>query len=422
MPSELDSMRLVLDAVRLGGYRSRADLARGMGLSRAAVAQLVAVLTEHGLIEESGVEPSTGGRPPRSLRFRSEAGYLLTADLGATSIDVAATDLSARVLGHHAEAADIGAGPEAILGRVESLFAELQSALGSDAGDLWGIGIGVPGPVEFSTGRPISPPIMPGWDRYPVRDRLAARFSAPVWVDNDVNIMAIGEWRAGVAQGHRNVVWVKIGTGIGAGLISDNVPHRGAQGAAGDVGHIQIAEEGVVCRCGNIGCLEALAGGAAIARDAENAGRSGRSRWLAEVIARDEPVTALSVAEGASHGDVACVELIQRSGRLVGHVLATMVNLFNPSLVVIGGGVSKVGRQLLATIRENVYRRSLPLATQDLQIVSSGLGDMAGVVGAAAMVADELFSREQLAHTLALDGPAGAGSGGEPGNLASVTA
>ena len=130
MPSELDSMRLVLDAVRLGGYRSRADLARGMGLSRAAVAQLVAVLTEHGLIEESGVEPSTGGRPPRSLRFRSEAGYLLTADLGATSIDVAATDLSARVLGHHAEAADIGAGPEAILGRVESLFAELQSALG----------------------------------------------------------------------------------------------------------------------------------------------------------------------------------------------------------------------------------------------------------------------------------------------------
>lgn len=400
LPGEFDALRLILDAVRLGGYRSRVDLARGTGLSRAAIAQRLGVLVASGLIEESGVGVSTGGRPPRSLRFRSEAGHLLTADLGATSIDVAATDLSAAILAHHAEPADIGAGPERILDRVEALFEMLENEIGSGAGALWGIGVGVPGPVEFSSGRPISPPIMPGWDRYPVRDRLAEHFSAPVWVDNDVNVMAMGEWRAGVAQGHRNVAFVKMGTGIGAGLISDGLPHRGAQGSAGDVGHIQIVEEGVVCRCGNVGCLEALAGGAAIARDAENAARSGRSAWLAATLERGEVITAITVAEGASHGDIACVELIQRSGRLVGHVLATMVNLFNPSLVVIGGGVSKVGMQLLATIRENVYRRSLPLATQDLQIVTSGLGDLAGVIGAAAMVADELFSRQHLAETL----------------------
>lgn len=401
VPGELDTLRLVLDGIRLGGHRSRTDLARGLGLSRAVVAQRLAELVELGLIDESGSGPSRGGRPPQSPRFRSEAGHILTADLGATSLDVGVADLAAQLIAHRTEPADIGAGPEAILGRVEELFGELEAELGPEHESLWGIGIGLPGPVEFSTGRPVAPPIMPGWDRYPVRERLQARFGAPVWVDNDVNVMAIGEWRAGVAQRHRNVVWLKIGTGIGAGLISDGVPHRGAQGAAGDVGHIQIADEGVICRCGNVGCLEALAGGGAIARDAESAGRSGRSRWLADLLAREGRVTAEDVAIGASHGDLASIELLQRSGRLVGHVLATIVNVLNPSLIVIGGGVSRAGDQFLATIRENIYRRSLPLATRDLQIVPSGLGELAGVVGVAAMVTDELFGREHIQPTLA---------------------
>jgi predicted NBD/HSP70 family sugar kinase len=207
-----------------------------------------------------------------------------------------------------------------------------------------------------------------------------------VWVDNDVNVMGIGEWRSGVSRDHRNVVWVKIGTGIGAGLISDGLPHRGAQGAAGDVGHIQVVDDGVVCRCGNVGCLEALAGGAALARDADIAARSGKSSWLARELEREGRLTAV---------------LLQRCGRLIGQMLASVVNLFNPSLIVIGGGVAQAGDLLLATIRETVYRRSLPLATRELQVLPTGLGDMAGVVGAAAMVADELFARENLSTTLA---------------------
>ena len=142
-------------------------------------------------------------------------------------------------------------------------------------GRLWGIGIGVPGPVEFETGRPISPPIMPGWDGYPIRERFAERYGAPVWVDNDVNVLALGEWRSGVAAGHDNVVVVKIGTGIGAGIISGGRLHRGAQGSAGDVGHIQVIDDPtVVCRCGNMGCLEALAGGEAIGRAGEAAAQA----------------------------------------------------------------------------------------------------------------------------------------------------
>jgi glucokinase-like ROK family protein len=399
-PSELETTRLVLDAIRLGARNSRSEIVRAMGVGRATVVQRVGELIDWGLIEETGIGRSTGGRPPRSLRFRSEAGYLLVADLGATSIDVATADLSSVLLEHDGETADIGSGPDVILGRVETMFAELRSRVPADAGPLLGIGIGVPGPVEFSAGRTVSPPIMPGWDRHPIRERLEGRFGVPVWVDNDVNIMAIGEWRAGIAQGHRHVVWVKIGTGIGSGLISDGVPHRGANGAAGDIGHIQIVEEGVVCRCGNVGCLEALAGGAALARDVEIAARSGRSQWLADALDNQGSLTAEDVTRGAAHGDSVCVELIQRSGRLVGHVLASVVNVFNPSMVVIGGGVSQAGDHLLATIRENVYRRSLPLATRDLQVVQTALGPRAGVIGAAAMVADELFSAQHLGATV----------------------
>jgi glucokinase-like ROK family protein len=399
-PDELVTMRVVLDAVRLAGLGSRAELIRATGLGRAIVTQRVGELGERGLFDETESGPSSGGRPPRRIRFRSEAGYTLVADLGATSIDVAVADLSARILDHRSEDADIGTGPDVILERVEALFAEMQGQLPDGVGRPWGIGIGIPGPVEFSSGRPVAPPIMPGWDRHPVRERFESRFGAPVWVDNDVNVMAIGEWRAGVAQGHQNVIWLKIGTGIGSGLICDGVPHRGAQGAAGDVGHIQVVDEGVVCRCGNIGCLEALAGGAALARDAEIGARSGRSPWLAAALERDGVLSARVVALGASHGDGLCVELLQRSGRLVGHVLATVVNVFNPSLVVIGGGVARAGDLLLATIRENVYRRSLPLATRSLQIVPSALGESAGVVGAAVMVADELFSTRHFARTL----------------------
>jgi glucokinase-like ROK family protein len=254
---------------------------------------------------------------------------------------------------------------------------------------------------------------MPGWDDYPVRDRLALSLDAPVWVDNDVNVMALGEWRAGVAKGHQNVVFVKIGTGIGAGLISDGQLHRGSEGSAGDVGHIQVAEDGTPCRCGNVGCLEAIAGGDAIGREGEALAMSGRSQMLAEVLATRGTITARDVGEAAGRGDVEAAGLLERSARYVGTTIAAIVNLFNPSMIVLGGGVTGVGDRYLAAIRQTVYHRSLPLATRRLQIVPSGLGPRAGVVGVAAMVADELFSREQLSMTLVrhgAPGPASAGS------------
>jgi glucokinase-like ROK family protein len=410
LPDEaLDALVIVLDEIRFGRSRSRAELVARTGLGRAIVARRVGELIERGLVAEGDVGPSTGGRPPRQLTFQADGGHILVADLGATSIDVAVTTLDGRILGHHDEPARIEAGPDACLDRVDALFDTLLHTTQGLRGRLWGVGIGVPGPVEFESGRPISPPIMPGWDGYPIRERFAARYGAPVWVDNDVNVLALGEWRSGVAAGHANVVVVKIGTGIGAGIISDGHLHRGAQGSAGDVGHIQVVDDPVVvCRCGNLGCLESLAGGEAIGRFGQAAAEAGRSARLRTGLDQRGTVTAEDVARAASYGDPVAVEILQVAGRRIGAMLASVVNFFNPSLIVIGGGVANSPDQLLAAIRETIHRRSLPLATRDLLVQRSSLGGLAGVIGASSMVVDQLFARDSIARWIEAGEPSGA--------------
>jgi glucokinase-like ROK family protein len=403
---EPDGVVAVLDHVRAHGPSSRADLAQATGLGRSVLTQRVDALLDYGLLAEDGVGASTGGRAPRLLRFRADAGYLLVADLGATSTDVALADLAGVIAVHRQEASDIAAGPDTVLARVEQLFDECIAEAGA-TGSLWGIGIGVPGPVEFESGRPVSPPIMPGWDSYPVRERFAER-GVPVWVDNDVNVMALGELTAGCGRGVDDFVFVKIGTGIGAGIVVDGRIHRGAKGSAGDVGHIHVqAGREVTCRCGMSGCLEAFAGGAALARDAEAAAREGRSEILRALLEEKGFLDAADVAVASKHGDPVSIELITEAGRLIGQMLTGIVNFFNPSLIVIGGGVTGAGDLLLATIRQAIYRRSLPLATRDLTVRRSALDDRAGVIGAATMAANELFAREYLPRWLAAGSPVG---------------
>ena len=402
----LESMGAILDLIRRGRAHSRSEIGELTGLTRGTVAQRVSDLLARGLVAES-LAPSTGGRPPRRLELRADTGYILVADVGATSLDAALADLTGRILGRVDAEADVAAGPLVILRHVEELFDGLIASV-RPAGEPWGIGIGLPGPVEFGSGDPVSPPIMPGWDRYPVRERFTSRHDVPVWVDNDVNIMALGEWQAGIARGHANVIFVKVGTGIGAGIISDGELHRGAQGSAGDIGHIRIPEASEdPCRCGNTGCLEAVAGGAALGRDGEALARSGRSAALAAALEANGRVTARDVAQAAQAGDPRALELLQGSGRRVGGVLAGLVNFFNPSLIVIGGAVANAGDAYLASIREVVYARSLPLATRDLLIRFSSLGGLAGVTGAAAMVLDQLFAPRTLGAWIGAGRPDG---------------
>jgi glucokinase-like ROK family protein len=400
----MDAIVAVLDLVRHGRARSRSELMERTGLSRAVVTQRVNELLARGFLVET-VAPSTGGRPPRQLGLRADAGHVLVADIGATSIDVGIADATGQVLAHDGEPADVAEGPEVILAQVDRLFERLLQDHEAP-GDLWGMGIGVPGPVEFRTGHPISPPIMPGWEGHPVREHFSTRHQVPVWVDNDVNIMALGEWRAGLAHGHDNFILVKVGTGIGSGIVSNGLIHRGALGSAGDIGHVQVAsDDRQVCRCGKVDCLEAHAGGAALAREGTLVALSGQSERLATALADRGHITAREVIRAARAGDPASVRLLDHSARLVGQTLAGLANFFNPSLILVSGGVAHAGDAYLATIRQVIYARSTALATRELLVQLSRLGNRAGVIGAASMVLDELFSVEQLGRWIDLGRP-----------------
>jgi predicted NBD/HSP70 family sugar kinase len=247
--------------------------------------------------------------------------------------------------------------------------------------------VGIPGPVEFSTGRPSHPPIMPGWHDHPIPSAFG-RYECPVYVDNDVNVMALGEM--GVAGSAQDVLVVKVGTGIGCGVIVDGTVYRGAQGSAGDIGHIHVPQPDgrtVLCRCGNENCLEAIAGGGALLRDA---------------IAAGLPVSSTrEVVERAAQGDGPALELVRRAGRTIGTVLAALVNFFNPHRIVMTGGVAQAGAPLLAGIREAVYGRSLPLAARALEITVSDAPDLSGRVGAALMAIEGYLDEDSVHQALA---------------------
>jgi glucokinase-like ROK family protein len=379
----------VLRLLRDEGPRSRAELGDAVELSRSRLAVELDRLVRLGLVETGGLAASRGGRRSSIVKIAREIRFL-GIDIGATSIDVAITDGELRVLSNVAEPMDIRQGPEVVIGSVLKLVGKLRAD--DVAPGFVGAAVGVPGPVSFREGVPVSPPIMPGWSLFPVRDTFASELGCPVLVDNDVNIMALGEKHAGIARSVNDFLFVKIGTGIGCGIVVGGEVYRGVSGSAGDIGHIRVDDSGPTCLCGNTGCLEAFFGGAALARDALAAARSERSEALARQLKRTKTLTAADVAAAATAGDPIAVGMIRDGGRRVGQVLAGLVSFFNPGLVVIGGGVAGIGHALLAEIRAVVYARSLPLATGNMPIVLSELGGEAGVVGAARLISDHVFS------------------------------
>lgn len=361
-------LRLLLD----GQPRTRAELIELTGLARSTVAAHLETLVGSGLVVPSGEAASTGGRPPARFAFNPAARVILAADVGATHLSVVLTDLAGDPLGRVTVQLEIDAGPHVVLGTIVEHGRALLESNGRTVSDLAGTGVGLPGPVEHLTGRPNHPPIMPGWDSYDVVGHLTGELGGPVLVDNDVNIMALGEHAARYAD-VEHLVFVKVATGIGAGVISGGRLHRGAQGAAGDIGHIQApGAAGELCRCGNTGCLESIASGAAIAARLSAAGvQAENSRDVVELVrAGNQPAT----------------QAVRQAGREIGAVLAGCVSLLNPSVIVIGGSLSQAGDSLLAGIREAIYARSLPLATTELEVVVARSGRDAAVRGAATMV------------------------------------
>ncbi|WP_082368804.1 ROK family protein [Arthrobacter sp. ERGS1:01] len=368
----------VFQLLRDGHARTRAELADITGLARSTVAARIDALAAAGLIGPAGEAVSSGGRPPSRFAFAPTSRVVLAVDVGATHVLVGLSDLGGKVLCELRESIDISAGPIPVLDDILAHCEALLVQAGRHERELVGVGIGLPGPVEHSSGKPASPPIMPGWDGFDVPAYVQKRFATDVLVDNDVNIMALGE-RAMYWPDAQNLLFIKVATGIGAGIISGGLLQRGADGTAGDIGHVRVPRGGdVLCRCGNFGCLEAMASGPAVA---------------ASLRAGGVPAaTGDDVLELARRGNLTAIAAMRQAGRDVGDVLAACVNLLNPSVIVIGGGLSSAGEYLLAGVREIVYQRSLPLATARLRIVQSMAADKAGVYGAARMVIDHVLA------------------------------
>jgi predicted NBD/HSP70 family sugar kinase len=375
----------LLELVRTGAATTRVTLTRESGLARATVNDRLDLLLEAGLIADNGSAASTGGRRAASFAFCETSGVVFVADLGASRMGLAICDLAANVLAHEAHEIDIAAGPEVNLALVRERLAPLLAAAGCTEAQLVAVTVGVPGPVQSSPPRVVAPPIMTGWDGVVVTDALKLDLPVPILVGNDVNLMALGEHRARFAD-EEHILVVKVGTGIGSGIIVARALHQGAEGAAGDIGHIPVPGVDEQCVCGKVGCVEAKAGGWAIARDLRALGHDiAGSRDVVAMIQAREPDAMRLVNEGA---------------RMLGTAIADAVNVLNPSTVVLGGEIAIADEQLLAHVREVVYTRSLSLAVRSLDIVVSELGNQAGILGGAYLAIEHRLQPDALDREL----------------------
>lgn len=366
----------MLQLIRESGTLSRTDLARMSGLAASSVSSRVEDLLTSGLIEEAGDGLSSGGRRPRLLRIRSDGGVALAVDLGTRHARLAVVDLSGTQVAADELPVSFAEGPEAVLTAVSDRLVEMTG----DASRVCGIGMGVPGPVDPETGQVTSPSRMPGWHGLRVGDWLSGRFGVPAAVDNDANLLAFGEFRARWAQTDvRHLVAVKVGRGIGCGIVADGAVYHGANGAAGDISHVRVGsvdpEQARLCECGRKGCLETLASGAAL---------------LAELAEAGRPLTSTTdLVEQVHHGDPAANLAARTAGRYLGEVLSVVVNFFNPQVIALGG-VLAAADPLLASLRAAVYDRCLPMASEAVTIATVSAGPDAALIGAANLILDRL--------------------------------
>ncbi|CAB4888974.1 MAG: ROK family protein [Actinobacteria bacterium] len=381
------SAAALFQLLRDGQPKTKAELVEITGLSRSTIQFRVESLLELGLIAPVSDAVSTGGRPSAQVALNPSARVVAAVDFGATQASLAVTDLAGNILSRTTAETKIADGPEICLGwMVKRIRSELASIRRREA-ELIAIGIGLPGPVEHATGRPSNPPIMPGWDDFDVPGFVNHHLKATVLVDNDVNIMALGEKKVAWPN-VANMIFLKASTGIGSGIISNDVLQRGAEGIAGDIGHVQIARgQNIPCRCGNNGCLEALAAGPALAQQLASSGATFDG----------SPIEVMSdVVAATKAGDLVAIQAVRQAGRDIGEVLTTCVSVLNPSVIVIGGSLALAGEHLIAGVREIVYSRSMPLATEHLTISQSRAGFDAGIIGASVMAIDFALSIESV--------------------------
>lgn len=371
-PGRTSSAGSILSLIAAAGSISRADLVERTGFSRTTVAQHLGALLEGGFVREAPDTVRSGGRPSRMLELETGFGVVLSADIGETHACLAITDLKPELLAERRAPIDLRVDPAQLLARIMSQFDELLASVGRRPGEIVGIGMGLPAPVDFSAGRVTGPSVMASWDDYDVAGWFSARTDVPVLIENDVNLMTLSEWCEHWPD-EAHLILIKAGSGIGSGIVADGRLYRGANGVAGDIGHVQLpTDDPPRCRCGKFGCLEARAAGWSIARRLRTVGI--------------EAVTSRDVLTLVTEGRPEAMALVREAGHWIGEAAATAVSVLNPRVIVVAGNLARSGELLLSGIRERIFMRSLPLATGGLKIVSAQCDDHAVVMGAARMV------------------------------------
>jgi predicted NBD/HSP70 family sugar kinase len=350
---------------------TRADLVRATGLARSTVTTHLDQLLDGSVVQEVAEQPRGvhRGRPANSLALSPRAGFIMVVDMGIHRARLAVADLTQRILASEQVPIDLTTGAVPTLAQLGDALVRMVGKADRPLHQARAMVVGLPAPVDVRRGMAVRPPIMPGWDEFPVAETLSKRFGCTVVVQNDVNLMAVGEARALAAE-QCPLLFIKVGTGIGGGLVSaDGNLHLGADGAAGDIGHIRVpGAEPVLCACGNIGCIEAVASADAILRQLS--------------VPAVEPVVATAhIEQLLRQGEANTVRLVREAAVVLGEVVATLVHFYNPSRVVLGGAITSASDHLLAGVRGVVYQRALPLATRNLTVAHSVLGPRAGIAG-----------------------------------------
>lgn len=379
--SEIAGLVEMFAPIALGAASSRTDLQRVTGLSRVTVAQRLSALLEAGLVTETmGTIPS-GGRPRRALALNPQCGYMLVGDVGESYIRIAAVALDYTLLEEASIPYSPAAPPHEILAQIAEELTRLRSAI-KDHGVPVGVCLSLPAPVDHDHGIVVGPSVLPGWDDLKICDLLKAELGLPVYVENDVNLMTLCEYRQSYT-GTDVMFFIKVGTGIGSGLVANGGLFRGAQGAAGDIGHIQFIDQTApLCRCGKLGCIEARAAGWALARELSSIGLEAND-------ARD-------VLSYVKAGRPEAIMHIRNAGRTIGEVISDVVSIINPRVIVVGGTLAEAGEILVSGIRELVYQRCLPLATRELRIDVARPDANRALNGAAYLLFERVFSGSAL--------------------------
>ncbi|MDX2732963.1 MULTISPECIES: ROK family transcriptional regulator [Streptomyces] len=384
------NLERVVRAVRMAGSLTQAEIARGTGLSAATVSNIVRELKDGGTVEVTPT--SAGGRRARSVSLSGDAGIVIGVDFGHTHLRVAVGNLAHQVLAEESEPLDVDASSAQGFGRAEQLVKRLIETTGISPGKVIGVGLGVPGPIDVESGTLGSTSILPGWTGINPSEELAARLGVPVYVDNDANLGALGELVWGSGRGVKDLAYIKVASGVGAGLVIDGHIYRGPGGTAGEIGHITLDESGPVCRCGNRGCLETFTA----------------ARYVLPLLrpSHGPDLTMERVVQLAREGDPGCRRVIGDVGRHIGSGVANLCNLLNPSRVVLGGSLAEAGELVLAPIRDSVSRYAIPSAGRQLSVLPGALGARAEVLGALALVLSEMGDSTLLESTLPTATPA----------------